>query len=250
MNYKAIVCDVDDTLIVSRRNALPSKRVIKAIKKTQEKGVIFSLATGRSLTYVKPLINLLQLHHPLIIEGGATIYHPKKKKVLWQSLLAPKTVSKIFAILSQKPYSFVVNAHLRRYVSPKKRMYKRVTRFIWYDIPTVEARRLKSELSEISGISVLYASSWSGKDNIDIHITNQNATKQHALLQLAQILIIHPQEIIGVGDHENDLPLLLACGLKVAMGNAVPNLKAIADYIAPTLEKDGVVDVIEKFVNF
>ena len=40
----------------------------------------------------------------------------------------------------------------------------------------------------------------------------------------------------------------MACGLKIAMGNAVPELKAIADFIAPTVEEDGVATVIEKFV--
>jgi hypothetical protein len=40
----------------------------------------------------------------------------------------------------------------------------------------------------------------------------------------------------------------MACGLKVAVGNAVEELKEIADYIAPPLEEDGVADVINKFV--
>ena len=40
----------------------------------------------------------------------------------------------------------------------------------------------------------------------------------------------------------------MACGLKVAMGNAVDDLKAIADYIAPTVDEDGVADVINKFI--
>lgn len=40
----------------------------------------------------------------------------------------------------------------------------------------------------------------------------------------------------------------MASGLKVAMGNAVDDLKAIADYIAPSVNEDGIVDVIEKFI--
>lgn len=40
----------------------------------------------------------------------------------------------------------------------------------------------------------------------------------------------------------------MACGFKVAMGNAVDEVKAIADYIAPPVEEDGVADVIEKFI--
>jgi hydroxymethylpyrimidine pyrophosphatase-like HAD family hydrolase len=40
----------------------------------------------------------------------------------------------------------------------------------------------------------------------------------------------------------------MACGLKIAMSNAVPELKVIADYIAPSIDDDGVADIIEKFV--
>ena len=79
-------------------------------------------------------------------------------------------------------------------------------------------------------------------------IQHVEATKQHAIFEVAKLLHIDTHEIIGVGDGYNDFPLLMACGLKVAMGNAVPELKAIADYIAPTIDEDGVSDIIEKFV--
>lgn len=53
---------------------------------------------------------------------------------------------------------------------------------------------------------------------------------------------------MAVGDGYNDYPLLMAAGFKVAMGNAVPEVKAIADYIAPSVDEDGAADVIEKFI--
>ena len=65
---------------------------------------------------------------------------------------------------------------------------------------------------------------------------------------VANLLKIKTTEIIGVGDGYNDFPMLLACGLKVAMDNANDDLKAIADYIAPSVDDDGVADVIEKYI--
>lgn len=59
---------------------------------------------------------------------------------------------------------------------------------------------------------------------------------------------LNNSEIIGVGDGYNDLPMLKVCGLKIAMGNAVPELKLIANYIAPNVEKEGVINIIEKFI--
>jgi hydroxymethylpyrimidine pyrophosphatase-like HAD family hydrolase len=74
------------------------------------------------------------------------------------------------------------------------------------------------------------------------------ATKQYGIYEVANILNIDPSEIIGVGDGGNDFPLLMACGLKIAMGNASDDLKAIADYVAPSVEEDGLAHVIEKFI--
>ena len=79
-------------------------------------------------------------------------------------------------------------------------------------------------------------------------ITHADATKQHGVMEVAQILGIEKEDIIGVGDGYNDFPLLMACGLKIAMGNAVPELKAIADFVAPSVDEDGVAVVIEKFL--
>lgn len=53
--------------------------------------------------------------------------------------------------------------------------------------------------------------------------------------------------MIGVGDGYNDYPMLEACGLKVAMGNAVDELKVIADIVAPSIEQDGLAKVIEDY---
>jgi hydroxymethylpyrimidine pyrophosphatase-like HAD family hydrolase len=79
-------------------------------------------------------------------------------------------------------------------------------------------------------------------------ISNSLATKQHGIIEVARLLNISTKDIIGVGDGYNDFPLLLACGLKIAMGNANEELKKIADFVAPSVEEDGVATVIEKFI--
>ena len=104
-----------------------------------------------------------------------------------------------------------------------------------------------AKISHAPTISVHKIPSWQ-KGKVDIHVSHIAGTKQHGILQVAKILGINTHEIIGIGDGGNDLPLLMACGLKVAMGNAFEDLKEIADYIAPSVEKDGVAHVIEKFI--
>lgn len=56
------------------------------------------------------------------------------------------------------------------------------------------------------------------------------------------------KKLIGIGDSYNDLEYLKLCGLKVAMGNATPDIKKIADYIAPSYKDEGVAKTIEKYI--
>lgn len=81
-----------------------------------------------------------------------------------------------------------------------------------------------------------------------LDITHEEVSKLHGIVDVAKLIGVETKDSIGVGDGHNDFPLLLACGLKIAMGNAVPELKAIADFVAPTVNEDGVAVVIEKFI--
>lgn len=62
------------------------------------------------------------------------------------------------------------------------------------------------------------------------------------------MLNINSEDVIGVRDSNNDMTLFKNVGLKVAMGNATEELKATADFIASPIEKDGLAQVIEKFI--
>lgn len=78
-------------------------------------------------------------------------------------------------------------------------------------------------------------------------MTHKFATKEHAIAEVLTSLGISKEDAIGVGDGDNDLHLFSAVGYKVAMGNAGPNLKVAADWIAPSVDEDGLAEVIERF---
>ena len=70
-------------------------------------------------------------------------------------------------------------------------------------------------------------------------------TKWSAVRRLAEEWNIADAEICAVGDDVNDIPMIRAAGLGVAMGNAVPEVKAAARRIAPTQDDDGLAEVVE-----
>jgi len=70
-------------------------------------------------------------------------------------------------------------------------------------------------------------------------------TKWSGILRLAQQWGIEKQKVCAVGDDVNDIPMIRAAGLGVAMGNALPPVKQSADRIAPGHDDDGLVTVVE-----
>ena len=54
--------------------------------------------------------------------------------------------------------------------------------------------------------------------------------------------------MVAAGDSYNDLPMLKACGFSIAMGSAPGEVKAIADFVAPTVDEDGLAVAINDYV--
>jgi Cof subfamily protein (haloacid dehalogenase superfamily) len=80
-------------------------------------------------------------------------------------------------------------------------------------------------------------------------ISDIKATKGDAVRFLSKKWNIKKDEIMACGDQDNDIELLLSAGTKVAMGNASQGLKNIADYVTETVDNDGVVVAIRKFIG-
>ena len=73
-------------------------------------------------------------------------------------------------------------------------------------------------------------------------------TKAFALERLAKQLDVNPQEIMAIGDANNDIEMLEYAGLGVAMGNASDYVKSLADAVTDSCEENGVAAAIEKFI--
>ena len=80
-----------------------------------------------------------------------------------------------------------------------------------------------------------------------MEINNIRANKGDAVLALAAHLGYTADNVMSFGDGSNDVPMLRAAGLGVAMANAFDDVKTHADYITGHCDEDGVADAIEKF---
>ena len=248
MKYKALMLDLDGTTVPNRLDGMPSPRIIEAITKAQEQ-IAVCIATGRSLEQATPVLDALNITDPVILLNGALVIDGKSRKPLYERPLVKKDYEKAIQILNKRAYATRISIDESGKTHDYDQSYtpqNPLTIFVW-DLSHEEAEELITALTKIPTLSAHKVIGWeTGK--VGVTINHIYGTKQHGILEAAKILGIHTRSIIGIGDGPNDFPLLMACGLKVAIGNAIPDLKAIADYVAPTVQEDGVADVIEKFI--
>jgi Cof subfamily protein (haloacid dehalogenase superfamily) len=242
--YKAILFDVDGTLIQNRKNSSPSQAVCDAIANARD-NIPIGIATARSLPQLNEIFGVLKLSAPCIINGGAQIIDPQSLKNLSDQPIDIVDALSIIKLVIPYQLPIYINEngleiqYSSTYISQK-------TYFIYLEeLEPKIADELISKFKIFKNIDV-HKIIPHNPDKVSLGITHVLATKEHGIKKVAEFLKTSPEYIVGVGDGYNDISLLQACGYKVAMGNAIDEVKAIADYIAPSVDDDGVVDILKK----
>lgn len=246
MKYKALFLDLDGTTVPKGFDSLPTQRVRDAIHQAKSK-VFVCVATSRPLQYAQPVLDHLDIRGLCVVNDATQIYDPTSKSIRETVYLPRKDGLKALFILKQCSVKFLVNDGQGEWEYNGKRLPDRLCTLAVPDITEGQADNIIKEASKIPTLAAYKI--YSFKNGLFwVSITYATATKLHGIQRIAQLLGVKTDEMIGVGDGYNDYPLLSACGLKIAMGNAAPELKAIADFIAPSVDEDGVATVIEKFI--
>ena len=250
MKTKVIIFDLDGTAIDSPIQKFPTERLITAIQKIHA-NYFLCAATGRCWSYGKDVIQGLDLKDLCIISGGTQICDPQTGKVVWQKDIAPQALSKVIKIFSENGEQKIIfndyteDDYFNGGILPKD--FDISLRVNWLSqsfVPDELAIRLRSKLDSVKGITcVMVVSQKLGCR--DLHIVNENATKEHAIKELLNKLGVNRENAIGIGDGHNDIHLFNAVNKKVAMGNAVEDLKKIADLVIDDVKNDGLAKYFE-----
>lgn len=244
--------DVDGTLVPYDYNALPSDRIVTAIRKAVEK-VTVCLVTGRSFAFSEPVLKKLNLHTGfIVVNNGSHVYDITEKKIIYDQPLERSDALFVLKTLQEAQIPCYIKQEFfgLRYQEPfrKNETLKQAYMFFVAEVYSQkQVEQVQQKLSHLNRITMV-KSHHKDPQKYGFIISHINATKLHGAHVVLEKLGITKNEVIGVGDSYNDFPLLMASGLKIAMGNAVSDLKAIADFVAPPVTEDGVATVIEKFI--
>ncbi len=261
--YKLIAVDMDDTLLNSKFSI--SERNKKAIRRVRERGIHFTFSTGRMFRSVQPYAKELEINLPLITYQGALIKNALTEEVILHRAVPLELARQVIAEVKEYGYHINIYVDDQLYVEKITREAEDYARVCRVDVkpvgnlldflnqPTTKIVVIAAE-EDISALEEKMKPRYGDKLHITsskpyfLEFSHPKATKGEALALLAESMGISREQVMAIGDSKNDIEMLQYAGTAVAMGNARDEIKALADYIAPTNDQDGVAYILEKLV--
>lgn len=260
---KMVATDIDGTILGYDFVFRPA--VKKCIKDLQNAGIKVVLVTGRMHYATEKIAKTLGITTPLVsYQGGLIKEQGENGKILYEKTLSPERAKEIIKWakennvhinLYMKDVLYVENDDIavRRYTGERAIPYK-VCKFDDLEIEHVnkilaidfdDAQRVTGWVNYLrEKMPELYIVK---STPYFCEITNNEAKKSCAVEFLSNLWGIKKEEILTIGDQNNDIELLKSGGIAVAMGNGTPELKSCADFVTDTIDNDGFVKAVERF---
>ncbi len=270
MDRTLIISDLDGTLLNNESEI--SKNNEKWIKRFKSNGGLFTLATGRMEESILPYIKKLEIDIPVIVYNGAMVYCPTTKKALyekqlyvsqsmWKELLKNNFEMGIFIYKDGKPFVLERNSIVDDFEVKEKVNCEQGKLDDFVDVPITKILAIMREESRHEDLPELKAMEKKlieGKFECDtvfsesnyLEILPKGSSKGMALNELVSYLNIKDLQIIALGDNLNDISLLKAADIGVAVQNARHGLKEVADKIVEqSNDEDAVAYVIQEILE-
>lgn len=265
---KLVAIDLDGTLLNSKKEiTAENKRVLAAAQKA---GVKIVICTGRPLRAIRPYLEELDLKNPgdyAITFNGGLVQKNDTGEVIEKAALSFAEVQRLIQIakelalpldvvsdevvwsLPTAPDHLSIYGQLNPLLDVRPARYEKLDPEALYNKAVVAYPQayLDQQIAKIPE-SVKAEFEVIKTREVLLEFMPKGITKAYGIDLLAGDLGITAAEVMAIGDEENDLPMIAYAGIGVAMANAVPAVKAVADVITASNEADGVAKVIEKYV--
>lgn len=261
---KLVLCDIDDTLVHKELHL--SERVIQTIRKVQQEGIFFSLATGRMPYRAQNFAEEAGLTTPYIANNGSILYD-RGKYVYAQKVYAGQFKDLFRQYMESHPDFTVIFSYddrerplvTTKWIAAREHKYKGYneplgnTDEVWdqevHKVYIVDDART-GIIGEIADCLRAMNGNFSffQYQQYSMEIVASGCSKASGLVSLLEHLGITKEEVMAIGDHTNDMEVIQMAGIGVAVANAQEELKAVADYVTRGERAEGVIEAIETFV--
>lgn len=254
MSIKIVVFDVDGTLYDTESHSIPES-CIEAIQKLKANHIRFVIATGRAHYGLGKALNELHADYILSANGGV-VFDNRYKKVLSHTDISLEECSSLITFCKRENAGLVFKFldHMYIYQHPEKIDWLEgqinsdigTDPFIFHpeqnhhliDLPQCASVHADSvDIEQYSKTSSLSFTQYS-EDGFDV--APKNVNKGRGLRTLLNMLDISKEEVACFGDNYNDTEMMMNSGTRIAMGNAVPEIKQIADHTTDSVDQNGI----------
>ncbi|HSF33748.1 MAG TPA: Cof-type HAD-IIB family hydrolase [Candidatus Tectomicrobia bacterium] len=274
--YRMVAIDLDGTLL--RKDGTMGERTRLALQAAVRQGIRVVICTGRRFRSTLPILAELQLAVPVIVHGGLLIKDAGTYETLHHNYMSRELSLEMVKFLKAHGVPPIVYVdlftqgidiyldnerdghafHLKylernrphcHFVGDVTEVFCPQTIHVGALADRVSLERLDDKVEREFGSSVRHLIMNNTNDEgAFLEIMRPDSSKWLALSRLIELEGCPPEQVICIGDEINDLEMISHAGLGVAMGNAIPAVKAVADYITCSNEEDGVAHVVEQFV--
>ncbi|MBI3325727.1 MAG: HAD family phosphatase [Nitrospinae bacterium] len=276
MTYRLLALDLDGTLL--RTDGTVGERTRRALQAAVIRGTKIVVCTGRRFRTTLPILAQLDLAVPVIVHGGQLIKDARTHETLHHHYLPEELCRAAVKFLKRHGATPIVYVdlftegtdiylendrdghpyHLRymernrphcRFVGDVTHVFCPQTIHVGALADRASMQRIDAQVAREFGESLRHlVISNTNDEGAFLEIMTPGSSKWRALSVLLAAEGIAPAEVISIGDEINDLEMVMQAGLGVAMGNSIPAIKHIADYVTLTNEEDGVAHVVEQFL--
>lgn len=266
-----VIFDVDGTLVNDEGEI--GERTKKTIMQLKKCGILFSFASGRLHSALVPLAEELKIYSPLISLDGTAIKSIAGKEFIYRSFLNESHVKKaieysekyllnIALCHSEAIYYTEQNSVIPKLMNKFGAVYKEVDSyddfrdktleivFAGDKRRTVEYIRDKLSFPLTFGTSVSFFRSQTHEGIYYLEVRRSGSSKGKAMRRLLKYLKIKENYTAVLGDWYNDISLFESKAIKIALRNAIPELKKAADYVLDkSNNEEGVIEFLEALLK-
>ena len=262
--YKLIISDIDGTIKCSGQGVSPYTR--KIIDKIRERGLFFTLASGRSLPGAMEIAQELKIDIPLVLSNGC-ILQKITGEILHRALMPLAITKKIFEITDQKNYDLVLfvddQLYFKKMTDNIEPVFGRIPDAChqvgdWKNLPikleTINKCMVleRSSPEKLVALEKVFEDEFSGSADYyrtgiyHLEVMPLGTSKAVGLQKLVDLLGIQMEQVIAFGDYDNDAALLAAAGLGIAVANATDNVKNNADLVIGPCSDDAPAKLLSE----
>lgn len=262
MCIKLIVTDIDGTLIDSSEK-IPSK-LLDTVQECREKGIRFTVATGRTMELAAPIIKELGITDPCVISNGACIMqdnhclvkHDFSVLPIIQNIRQADREGLTVTLTNDKGeravrktdyvrYHQKIGGRFKEIIDIKENDWcnERFQKVMFMDENrTGKIRHYQNEMEKFRDL--YWVTTYS---DAAVELGPRGCNKATGVRELAELLGVGMRNIMACGDFSNDLEMINAAGIGVAVNNANEDVKGVADYVAKASFAYGVIEAIKTY---